>query len=314
VSPLLLLITVAFASYGVVSTLIAAGVVMFWRRGRHGQSAAALALLRLLPAGAGALVTAAIVVPAFIIFEPVRASEPVGPFLIAFALIGVAVLVSAIWMALRTVSDTARLKRLWLQSAERLDVDSPSGITTYVIDSATPIVALIGVFSPRLIAARAVVDACTREEFAVIVAHEQGHRRAHDNFKRWLLACAPDVLRWTRVHDEIALAWRDASEDAADDAAAHDAPEARLDLAALLLKVARLAPNSTSPLPVSAFADADGLERRVRRLLSPPGASAGSDDIRMAAVVAATAMLILTQPPVWRGIYDVIEFAVRLGR
>lgn len=310
----LLLITVALASYGAVSTVVAAGVAIFWRRARHGNSATALALLRLLPAAAAALVTAAIAVPAFLAFEPVRASEPVGPLLIVLALIGCAVMLSAAAMAIRTIADTARLTRVWLQSAERLSVDPPSGFTTYVIDSATPIVALIGVFTPRLIAARAVVNACTREEFAAIVAHERGHYRSHDNLKRWLLACAPDVLRWTRVHDEISLAWRDASEDAADDAAAHDAPDARVDLAALLLKIARLAPNSSAPLTVSAFADADGLERRVRRLLSAPATPAASEYARLAALVAAAAVLILMQPPAWRGVYDLIEFTVRFAR
>ena len=138
-------------------------------------------------------------------------------------------------------------------------------------------VALVGVFSPRLVAARTVIDACSAEELAAIVAHERGHLHARDNFKRWLLTCAPDVMRWTRAHASIVAAWRDAAEYAADDAATCGEEEARVDLAALLLKIARLAPpRFATPAAVSPFADKEGLDRRVRRLLTPtPGATHG---------------------------------------
>ena len=312
----LLVLTVAMAGYAVASSLAAAAVAAFWRRrGSAIHSATTLALLRLIPAGFGALATATIVVPAFLLFEPVRDYEPVGPIAIALALFTLTLAGSAIVVAVRTLRHTIRLERMWMRSATPLTAEPAATITTYVIDSATPIVALIGVFSPRLVAARTVVEACSREEFAVIVAHEQGHLRARDNLKRWLLDSTPDVLRWTRVHDEILLAWRDASEDAADDAAAHDVAEARVNLAALLVKVARLTEDLTTPATVSAFADSDGLERRVRRLITTDGPAPNRCWPRGTVVLAAAlAVAILTQPAVLQRAYELIEFTVHAGR
>ena len=312
----LLVLTVALAGYGIVSTLTAAVVALLWRRQYVSGSAASLAALRFLPAVTGALITALIIVPAFAIFEPMRDSEPAGPIVLALAGFTLAITGSALRAAMRTLVQTARLARQWLRSAERMDADPTTGIVTYVIDSATPFVALIGVFSPRLVAARTIVDACSSQDFAVIVAHEAGHLRAHDNLKRWLLECAPDVLRWTRLHDDIMQAWRDAAEDAADDAAARANPEARINLAALLLKVARLSAEVPVPATVIAFADADGLERRVRRLVSETVDRTTAGRVEMAALVAASCAVALTlsQPAVLRGIHVLLEITIQVGR
>ena len=111
----LLVLTVALAGYAVLSSLLAAGVAAFWRhRGTNVHSATMMALLRLLPAGFGALATAVIVVPAFLIYEPIRESEPVGPIAIALALISLALAGSAAVNAVRTLVQTGRLERRWL--------------------------------------------------------------------------------------------------------------------------------------------------------------------------------------------------------
>jgi hypothetical protein len=56
------------------------------------------------------------------------------------------------------------------------------------------------------------------------------------------MASLPDLLRWTPMHREIVDAWHHAAEDAADDATTGGEAMARAELAALLLKVVRLAP------------------------------------------------------------------------
>ena len=43
----------------------------------------------------------------------------------------------------------------------------------------------------------------SQRNLPTIVAHERGHLHARDNLKRWLMTCAPDVLRWTPLHREI---------------------------------------------------------------------------------------------------------------
>jgi beta-lactamase regulating signal transducer with metallopeptidase domain len=311
----LLVLTVALAGYAVISSLLAAAVAAFWRRrGTNVHSASTLALLRLLPAGFGALATAVIVVPAFLVYEPVRESEPVGPIVIALALVALGVASAAAAIAVRTLLQTVRLERRWLRSAARIPADPSAAMATYVIDSATPLVALIGVFSPRLVAARSVVEACSREEFAVIVAHERGHLRARDNLVRWLLCSVPDTLRWSSCHRDILNAWRHASEDAADDAAARN-DAGRAELAALLVKVARLGVTGPAPATVSPFADPDGLERRVRRLIAASGPAPANRWPRGAMMLAAAlAAALLSRPAVLLEAYEIIEFTVRAGR
>jgi beta-lactamase regulating signal transducer with metallopeptidase domain len=192
-------------------------------------------------------------------------------------------------------------------------------VPAYVVDAPSPMVALVGVFSPQLIAARTVIDACSAEELAAIVAHERGHLHAHDNLKRWLLACAPDVLRWTTAHQSIVAAWRDAAEYAADDAATRGKEEARVDLAALLLKIARLAPpRFATPAGVSTFADKEGLDRRVRRLLTPSHEQLTASWQLLVPTVLGAAVLAVAvafvSPGDLREIYEIVELSVQFGR
>ena len=320
----LLIVAVGLAAYAVVSTLVAAAVACMWPRWRSRAArlapaarGARLTLLRMAPAGAGAAIGFGLVIPVFVAFEPVRAYEPVGPLLVALASCGALLFVTSLRVAAHTAWMTHCVQRAWLRSATPLDVDPPAGVPAYVIDTLAPVVALVGVFSPRLVAARGVVEACSPEELAAIVAHERGHLAAHDNLKRWAMTCAPDLLRWTPLHRQICDAWRDAAEDAADDLATRGRERARVNLAALLVKVARLAAGSSAPALVSPFADTEGLERRVRRLLttnSTPAVPARSFGMAARVVVAFAAMSAVVLSGNFERLYDIVEFTIRFGR
>jgi len=320
-----LIASVGLAAYGVLNLAFSLAAGLAWRMAIARQTglppvarARQLVWLRALPCAAAASITVAIVMPAFAIFEPQRASEMAGPVVLAFALASLAQLAASGGLAAWTSARTRAAARDWLRSSSPLDVDPPAGVPAYAIDSRAPIVALVGVFSPKLVAARAVIDACTVEELTTIIAHERRHLHAHDNLKRWLMACTPDALRWTPLHREIAGAWHDASEDAADDAAARGGERARVDLAALLLKIARLTPEPSWPAAtVSPFVERDGLERRVRRLLS---AGAGVTTPWPGALPLASAALglaaltVVSSPAALARVYDVVEALIRFGR
>ena len=322
----LLIAAVALAGYAVLNiafSLVAAGL---WRTGRiapaslaPGARARQLVWLRALPVAAAAFITLAIVTPAFAIFEPVHAAEPIGPVLLALAAAAVVQFAVAVVQAIRLALATWSLERTWLRSASALDVDPPAGVPAFVVDSVAPIIALVGVFSPKLIAARAVIDACSVDELTAIVAHERGHLHARDNLKRWLIASAPDALRWTASHQEITAAWHHAAEDAADDAATADDAGARLDLAALLLKIARLTPAAEwRAATVSPFVEADGLDRRVRRLLDPSASRSVSSwtalPVTATAALAAAALVTMSSPALLKTIFDLAEALVRFAR
>jgi hypothetical protein len=137
--------------------------------------------------------------------------------------------------------------------------------------------------------------------------------------KRWLMACAPDALRWTPIHHEIAGAWHDAAEDAADDAATSGDEASRVDLAQLIVKIARLAPAPAwREATVSPFVEPEGLNRRVRRLL---GAGMASPERprsyllqAMFVMTALAALSISVQPASLEQLYHAIEAVIGLGR
>ena len=322
----LLVTCVLLASYAIFNVLLSI-VVCAWWRGRlaaHGDAlssrrARTLIQLRSLPALGAIAITFAVVIPAFAIFEPEQGSETAGPVVLVLAAIAAAQLVAATVMAGSTIRRTRDAARAWLRNSEPLNVNPPAGVPAFVIDAAAPIVALVGVFKPRLVAARSVIDACTVTELNAIVAHERGHLHSRDNLKRWLMACAPDALRWTPIHHEITAAWHDAAEDVADDAATGGDEGSRLDLAQLIVKIARLAPAPAwREATVSPFVEPKGLNRRVRRLLESgrnPQQRPHSELRRaMLLMTAVAAVWTIAQPASLERLYLAIEAVIRFGR
>lgn len=322
----LLLASVALASYALLSSLASLVAVVAWQRGWLSRQnwppasrARRLVMLRAFPVAAAGIFVSLLVMPAFVMFEPARATEPVGPILVGLALVGLGLLGAGFVTAAISAVATWRVERRWLRAARPLDFDPPAGVPAYAVDAFTPMVALVGVFAPKLMAARTIIDACDHDELARIVAHERGHLRARDNLKRWLMACAPDLLRWTPAHQAIVLAWDDAAEDAADDVATAGHEKARLDLAALLVKVARLSagPGWTAAT-ISPFIERDRLDRRVRRLLSSthhldaPGSAPAQALILTA--IAAVVLTIASSPAAMKTAYEAVEAIVALGR
>jgi beta-lactamase regulating signal transducer with metallopeptidase domain len=239
-----------------------------------------------------------------------------GPVLALLTAIAVLQFAVAIASAAYSLMLTARIERQWLRVATPLAVDAP--LPAFAIESASPIVALVGVWAPKLLAARSVIDACSAEEIARIAGHERGHLESRDNLKRWLMASLPDALRWTPIHHDIIEAWHHASEDAADDATTGKDAVARADLAALLLKVARLAPHPIwQSAVVSPFVERDGLERRVRRLIQPdvePPAPLAIVPMIAAGLIVFAGIAALLSPAAMELIFDAFETLVALGR
>jgi len=314
----LLIVTVLAAAYGLVNILLSMVVAAAWRSGAASRrSPGHIVWWRALPVAGSLFAAFALVAPAFTAFEPLGRRGVPGPVLWALATVAAALVLASAIIAIHAALVTFRTERLWLRRATALPIDPPAGVPAFAIDSPDPIVALVGVFSPKLVAARLVIDACSPAELASIVAHERGHLQARDNLKRWLMTCAPDALRWTPLHGEMVTAWSEAAEDAADDAATGDVGSARLDLAALLLKIARLG-TPPAPLPgISPLVPVDGLERRVRRLVAVSAAPATEGTARWllagAALLVTTSVTVMT-PEALNAIYEATEAVIRLGR
>jgi Zn-dependent protease with chaperone function len=320
-----LIALVALSSYCLLDFAVSLVVAIVWRTRAVAPAdlpplarARRLLQIRLVPAAAAAAVTLLVVVPAFVIFEPPSAQEEIGPVLAMLALLAFLQLTVAGVAAGRSVWLTRRVARDWLRTSRALDTYQSAGLRAFAVESPSPMVALVGVFNPTLVASSSVIDACTAEEIASLAGHERGHFDARDNLKRWLLASLPDMLRWTPVHREIVDAWHHAAEDAADDATTGGEPIARAELAALLLKIVRLAPApSWNAAVVSPFVEQHGLERRVRRLLrpelEPPAPIAIVPLIALAALTTAV-LAALSSPATLEQIFIALEHLVAFGR
>jgi len=314
---------VVLGAYTLLEMALSAFVAILWRTRAVAPAnlppvvrARRLMWLRLLPGGLAGVMTLLVVTPAFAIFEPFGLNERMGPAIAILAGAASLQLAGALWRAVRSLALTARIERVWLTSSRVLDVDP--AMPAFAINSHSPILALVGVFSPKLIAASTIVDACTPEELARVVGHERGHLLARDNFKRWLMASLPDTLQWTPIHAEIVDAWHHASEDAADDATTGADAVARAELAALLIKIVRLAPHPLwESAIVSPFVERDGLERRVRRLLQPdlePPAPVALVPLVAVVAIGIAAVAVVSSPAAMELVFDAFEGLVALGR
>jgi len=318
-----MIVTVALAAYCLLDLAISAFVAILWRTRAIAPAdvpphvrARRVMWLRLAPGISAMAITMIVVTPAFAIFEPRHTNETAGPALLALAIAAMMQIITALTRAIRSVMLTAAVERRWLHSSSTLDAGG--SMRAFAIDSPSPIVALVGVFTPKLIAARSVIDACTPEEVASIVGHERGHLQSRDNLKRWVMASLPDALSWTPIHREMIGAWHHAAEDAADDAATGGEEMARAELAALLLKIVRLAPQPQwHSAIVSPFVEDRGLERRVRRLLKPelePPAPLAVVPMVAVTTIAVAVLATLASPAALKAVFDAFERLVALGR
>jgi Zn-dependent protease with chaperone function len=269
-----------FLAVSVVASALAPALARPWLEPRAvvtaGRRARALFALRLLPSVASVLALLALFVPAYLAHEPRGCDETVGLPLLALAILGGLVLVSAARRGLRAWSGTRRLARAWAEDAEPVDL-AVAGLPAYRITHPFPVVAVLGVRHPRLYVASQVLSELGEPELRAVLEHERAHIAARDNLRHWLLRACPDVLAWTTAGGRLDRAWRAAAEEAADERVARGGPGAALVLAAALVRVARLAPPACPALlPGLALHRGDDLARRIRRLVgapAPPGDS-----------------------------------------
>ena len=285
---LLRCLVLALASFGVTALVSSVLVALAWWRRPPGspdqtpaRRADALLRLRLMPAVAAA-VAGLFAVTGLWRFESRGADEVIGWTLRAGATCGavyLALFAARVWTM---ACETRRLLDAWLAGATRIALPEVT-VPAFRIHTGFPVVAVVGIFRPTLVVDGAVLAACSADELAAILAHEHGHLRRWDNLRRALFAATPDLLGGTPAGRDLRHAWREATEEAADDVAAERGQAARVHLAAALLRVARLAPATATgaaatfhgaQLPASALYRGESVERRVRRLCDGPAPAA----------------------------------------
>ena len=281
-------------------------------------------LLRTSPAVISLLFVLLLLVPAFVAYEPRHASEDVSPKLAILALISAVGLSLAIARALFAWQLTARLAADWLHQAKPIEIAGVS-IPTYSIRHKFPVIAIVGVLRPRLFIATQVLELLTPDEINAALSHETGHIEARDNLKRGVLRACRDFLLIVPCGRELDREWAQASEEAADERAAHEGRGVALDLASALVKIARIIPEGSRPaMPAGVFLfgddDGKGIKGRVRHLLNLAAAEVrprvhNGLAVRMMLLFVGislifAAIFVSTSYPILANVHYLIEHAV----
>ena len=271
---LLRLLCLSFASFFLLNAACSAFLQVLSKSAVHfaetrpaAAAARFLFVLRLLPFALAALFVFGLCVPSYLWLEPSATSEKVGALCVLFGTLGAAAWLFSLARAARAILNSFAANRRWSsQSAEpRSPAESRSLL---VVDSDSPILAMSGLFRPRLVISRRVLKSLSAEELDAALSHEQAHCISRDNLKRLLLLLTPDIFPGVRFLRSLEAQWSKLTEWAADDHAARPSSLRAVSLASALVRVARLGAAPRLPdLSTSLLGCDRDLSVRVARLL-----------------------------------------------
>lgn len=284
-----------FVTLNAAATVLVTALTRRLENDRRLRAPAFWLAMRLAPALLSLAFVLLLFAPSYWRYEPRVAAEKLDFTLALLALAGLTLIASAAARGRAAWRAACRRTRAWRSTSQPLSIDA-GGVPMSAVDGDAPMMALAGVFRPRLVVTRRVLDALTVEELHAGVAHELGHWRARDNLKRLAMRAAPDLLSATRSASALERRWAAAAEHAADAHAGAD-PQARCALASALVKIARLTPAPT-PLaePISTLVDGGDIAVRVQRLLADPTQMPAPRSRRPIVVVGLAAAVIVYGP------------------
>ncbi len=226
--------------------------------------------LRTWPSAFAILCVAMLLFPAYFVYEPRASSEIVTAKLALLASLSMLGLALAMRRCLASWWATRRLIKDWLRHAEPVLIRNVP-VPVYRLAHRFPVIAVVGAFRPKLFIASHIFDALNNAELDAALSHEIGHLAARDNLKRTFVRLCSDALAIISAQRILDRAWAESAEAAADEYVAQTrGASSALDLAAALIKIARMAPQGATPLlPAGAFLigeNADGIAWRVCRL------------------------------------------------
>jgi len=268
----------------------------------------------------------AFIIPSYIEYEPYSTDEYVSLKLGAIALLSAVGVGLAFWRGVRSWLATRSLLRNWMKTSTPIAF-SEIKVPAFRFRYKFPIIAVVGMFRPKLFVADQVLETLSPEELAAAIAHECGHMAASDNFKRSLMRASRAALMIIPTGRALDRAWSEASEAAADEYAAQRSSVIALNLASALVRIARMIPKGSCeviPTPVSAFLvgseETQGVKARVRRLVEL--ASTDSSELASTApiirflpwmflsIVVIVGVTIESRPQVLAEVHNVIEHVV----
>ena len=247
-------------SVALAVTMCAPAMVRRAERWRAAAAARMMLALRLLPAASALFVVLAICIPSYLRLEPEAMEEEIGIGCLALAAMGAAAWGFSLARTARVMLRSMRCVRAWRSRRSEAVI---AGSRLWIIDGAGPTLAMAGIFRPKLIVSREIIESLPADQLAAALRHERAHANAWDNFKRLLMLIAPGA----GLFPEVDRAWARFTEWAADDRASEGDANRPVSFAAALVSVARMGPAPVPPLATALTANAADLQVRVERLL-----------------------------------------------
>jgi len=261
-------VAVSSAVFVMVYSILSLAVCFTWRRVYHylqphtsRRVANVLFAVRLFPFITAAVITAAFTVPSFLLLEPRAIEEPVGAVPLALGLCGAVLALFGIGNAIASMLRASRTISIWSANSEPALVQAD--VPVLRIQRPTPAMTAAGILAPRLLVSTSAERSLSEREMQIALRHEIAHVRRRDNLRKLLFRfVAFPGMR------SLEVAWLEATEMAADDAAVSNAVEA-LDLAAALIKLSRLSPNDSVDLTAALIhSSASLMNARIKRLIT----------------------------------------------
>jgi Zn-dependent protease with chaperone function len=299
---------------GLAVSLLSPAAIRIAGRMKPRLAALFLLSLRLFPAGFAVFLLAALCIPSFCWLEPELETEYVGWPCLAAASLGLGICAIALARVCRAAGASSRYLRRCrcTPRTTRLAGASPD---VWFIEAPVPILALAGIFRPRLLVSKSVVSALSPDEFGAALQHERAHRRSRDNAKRLAMLLSPGLLPFFNGFGAIERAWARFTEWAADDRAVAGNSLRSLSLAAALVRVSRLGALPPSGLMGSFIAGGPDLSVRVDRLLRNAPACEPPERrtlaVLAAALLVAGFLAVMLQPATLTSVYDLLEHLVQ---
>jgi len=262
------------------------------------------------------VLTAAFVLPAFLVFEPRSTTETPEPFLIALAFVGGCLIAAVLLRSTKSILSTRKLARQWLRSGRSLALGAE--VAVYAVDYPESLVAIAGILAPRVFIGEKALKALGDGELRAAIEHEIAHVRSLDNLKH-LVVGAIRPPRFFKQFAALESSWR-GSVEAAADRRALESGVSPYELGGALIKIGRISPKpgqlSSSISYLLSGGQASGLDARIghlEKILSEGGSSssatsAGYLRILLAALVVSYVSLL----PLWLTItHQAIEWLVQ---
>lgn len=206
---------------------------------RPARRARAIMGVRFAPFTIATALTAFVLVPAWFRHEPLNTGETISGPLLAAALIALLPLVQGLRRGARMLVKTQGRLLAW----RRRGRNASRVLASFeVVEVRGEDLALCvgGYLKPAIYASTEVMRSLEPCELSAALAHEVSHARARDPLRLLGMGACPDFLPLFRLDEAWRRAFARACEFAADAGAGEGDPEVALDLAAALVKLARL--------------------------------------------------------------------------